>query len=187
MSEEIKNEEVLDLPEADIEKEVSQDESLEVVESKEELLQKEVDALKETSKNWEDKYYRAYADAQNQARRANIDAENLVFRKVQNLALDILPAIDNFERALSVTEPSEEVANFLKGFEMIYNQLLQALANEGIETVKTVGLPFDANNAQAVMQVEDTNYESGVVVEELQKGYTFRNKIIRPAMVKVNN
>ena len=151
-----------------------------------EQLQQEIATLKELNKELDSKYLMAYADAQNIAKRAKIDAENLVVNKVSKVVEDILPALDNFERALQVKSDDETMNNFLKGFEMIYQQLYLALENEGVQQIESVGQEFDPNYHQAIAQVNDEKYESNIVVEEVQKGYTFRNKIIRPAMVKVN-
>ncbi|MDH6603253.1 molecular chaperone GrpE [Bacilli bacterium PM5-9] len=151
-----------------------------------ELLQKNISELEQKNKELDEKYLMAYADAQNIAKRAKIDAENLVVNKVSKLVDDILPALDNFERALGVDVKDESITNFLKGFEMIYQQLAMVLENEGVKQIESVGKEFDPNFHQSIAQVNDENYESNIVVEELQKGYTFRNKVIRPAMVKVN-
>lgn len=150
------------------------------------MLNAEIDALKNLNSELENKYLMAYADAQNLNKRAKIDAENLVVNKVSKIVEDILPALDNFERALTNDSGDETLKNFLKGFEMIYQQLYSALLNEGIEQIESVGLEFDPNFHQSIGHVNDEDYDSNIVVEELQKGYTFRNKVIRPAMVRVN-
>lgn len=168
------------------------DEELELVEETDKeidevaKLQEEIATLRLENKELDNKYLMAYADAQNLAKRAKIDAENLVNNKVSGIVENILPALDNFERALKTQINDESVENFLKGFEMIYEQLYQALENEGIKQIECVGHDFDPNYHQAIMQVNDEKFESNKVVEEVQKGYTFRNKVIRPAMVKVN-
>lgn len=171
----------------EVEETVEEVEQVEEVELTEvEKLTQEIEALQLQNKELDNKYHMAYADAQNLSKRAKIDAENLVNSKVTGIVENILPALDNFERALKAEVKDDSVENFLKGFEMIYNQLYQALENEGIKQIECVGHDFDPNYHQSIMQVNDENYESNKVVEEVQKGYTFRNKIIRPAMVKVN-
>lgn len=149
-------------------------------------IQQEIEDLKTLNKELENKYLMAYADAQNLGRRAKVDAENLVVNKVSKIVEDILPALDNFERALANQPDDENIQNFLKGFEMIYQQLYGALLNEGVKQIEAVGVEFDPNYHQSIGHVKDDNYDSNIVVEELQKGYTFRNKVIRPAMVRVN-
>ena len=101
------------------------------------------------------------------------------------MATELLPVIDNFERALQ-TDVSDENKGFKDGMVMIYEQLQNALKSQGIEAIETVNKEFDPNIHHAVMQVEDENFDSNVIVEELQKGYMLKDKVIRPAMVKVN-
>ncbi|MEG0569358.1 MAG: nucleotide exchange factor GrpE [Erysipelotrichales bacterium] len=178
------NNEELETDKTTIEIDVENEEEKEV--SEEVKLQEDIKDLQEMNKVLEEKYLLAYADAQNLAKRAKIDADNLVNNKVSAIVENILPALDNFERALETKVEDDQVNNFLKGFEMIYEQLYKALEDEGIKVIPAVGTEFDPNVHQAVMQAQDENYESNIVVEELQRGYTFRNKVIRPAMVKVN-
>lgn len=163
-------------------------EEIEVVDEVDEvvLLKNEIDDLNSKISALDNKYLMAYADAQNITKRAKIDAENLIVKKVSDIVEDIIPALDNFERALATKTEDEQVQNFLKGFEIVYSQLYKALEKAGVERVETLNQPFDPNIHQAVAQVNDESFESGVVVEELQKGYKFRNRIIRVAMVKIN-
>ncbi|MDY0405524.1 nucleotide exchange factor GrpE [Virgibacillus sp. 179-BFC.A HS] len=105
--------------------------------------------------------------------------------RAQELVTALLPAIDNFERALQA-EATDGVASFMEGMSMIYNQLMEALQSQGVSPIETVGKEFDPNLHHAVMQAEDDNYDSNIVVEELQKGYMLKDRVIRPAMVKVN-
>lgn len=105
--------------------------------------------------------------------------------KAQDFVTELLPAIDNFERAMNV-EVTDANKGLLDGLSMVYRQLKDALVSQGVEEIETVGKPFDPNLHQAVMQVEDDEMESNTVVEELQKGYVLKDRVIRPAMVKVN-
>ncbi len=105
--------------------------------------------------------------------------------KAQDFVTELLPAIDNFERAMNV-EVTDANKGLLDGLSMVYRQLKDALVSQGVGEIETVGKPFDPNLHQAVMQVEDDEMESNTVVEELQKGYVLKDRVIRPAMVKVN-
>lgn len=134
----------------------------------------------------ENRMYRVQADLDNFRRRARLDLEAAQKYRSQNLITEILPALDNFERALKIDTDDEKTQSLLQGMDMVYRQLVQALQNEGIEAIQAEGQPFDPHLHQAVMQVEDDNYESNVVIEEFQKGYKLKDRIIRPAMVKVN-
>nr|WGD68780.1 nucleotide exchange factor GrpE [Bacillus subtilis] len=104
----------------------------------------------------------------------------------QNIVTDLLPALDSFERALQVEADNEQTKSLLQGMEMVHRQLVEALKKEGVEAIEAVGQEFDPNLHQAVMQAEDENYGSNIVVEEMQKGYKLKDRVIRPSMVKVN-
>ncbi|MBM7604756.1 molecular chaperone GrpE [Metabacillus crassostreae] len=134
----------------------------------------------------ENKMLRAQADFDNFKRRTRLDQEAAQKYRAQSLVSEILPALDNFERALQIEADNDQTKSLLQGMNMVYNQLAQALQNEGVETIKSVGEEFDPHLHQAVMQVEDENFDSNTVVEELQKGYKLKDRVIRPAMVKVN-
>nr|WP_319005491.1 nucleotide exchange factor GrpE [Metabacillus litoralis] len=134
----------------------------------------------------ENKMLRAQADFDNFKRRSRLDQEAAQKYRAQSLVSEILPALDSFDRALQIEAANEQTKSLLQGMNMVYNQLIQALQNEGVETIKSVGEEFDPHLHQAVMQVEDENFDSNTVVEELQKGYKLKDRVIRPAMVKVN-
>ncbi|MFM1651529.1 nucleotide exchange factor GrpE [Brevibacillus sp. B_LB10_24] len=140
-------------------------------------------ALAEENQN---RLLRAMADMDNMRRRMRKEQEDLAKYASINLVEAMLPALDNFERALSVDKETLTVDTLLEGVNMIYRQMVQMLEKEGLSPIESVGKPFDLNVHQAVMQVEDPAFESGVIVEELQKGYLFKDRVIRPAMVKVN-
>lgn len=169
------------------ETEKSSKEELKPTELREKLkeLEEKYEALEAEKKQLTDRMLRIQADYENYKRRT--EKERIAERKykAQDLATELLPVIDNFERALQ-TEVTEENKSFRDGMVMIYEQLQNALKSQGIETIETVNKPFDPNIHHAVMQVEDENFESNVIVEELQKGYILKDKVIRPAMVKVN-
>lgn len=149
-------------------------------------LQQENNQLKQQLEEEENRYLRLQADFDNFRRRSRLDAEAAQKYRAQSLVADILPALDNFERALQVNTADEQTKSVLQGVEMVYRQLVEALQKEGVEAIESVGKTFDPYEHQAVMQVEDGEYEPNTVVEELQKGYKLKDKIIRPAMVKVN-
>nr|WP_290911802.1 nucleotide exchange factor GrpE [Anoxybacillus sp.] len=134
----------------------------------------------------EQRYLRLYADFDNFRRRTKLEFEAAEKYRAQSLVTDLLPALDNFERALKVEVEDEKAKSILQGVEMVYRSLVDALKKEGVEAIESVGKPFDPHVHQAVMQVEDSNYEPNTVVEEFQKGYKLKDRVIRPAMVKVN-
>ncbi|GLB58263.1 nucleotide exchange factor GrpE [Cytobacillus sp. NCCP-133] len=134
----------------------------------------------------ENRIYRLQADFENSRRRARLDLEASEKYRAQSLIMDLLPAIDNFERALHMEADNEQVKSILQGMEMVYRGLLEAIKKEGAEQIEAVGNEFDPHLHQAVMQVEDEDFKSNVVVEEFQKGYKLKDRVIRPSMVKVN-
>lgn len=180
MAEENKVEEVTEETES-VETESAETEVVDeqVEEDQIKILQAEVD-------KWKNDYYKVFADMENMKRRLqNEHANNLKFM-MQGFIEQMLPIVDNFERSLAIESPSEEVTNFLKGYEMIYKQIMTLLENQGVKQIEAQGKEFNPNFHQAVMTVNDENYESGMVVEELQKGYMLKDRVIRASLVKVS-
>lgn len=163
-------------------------ETEEVISAEEQIesLMQQVKDLEAQLEEKDNRYLRLQADLDNYRRRAKLDMEASVKYRAQSLITDLLPIIDNFERALQVKTENEEVKSVLTGMEMVYKSLLDALKNEGTEQIDAVGKEFDPNFHQAVMQVQDETFASNIVVEELQKGYLLKDRVIRPSMVKVN-
>ena len=159
---------------------------LSAVQEKEEETVDEAEELRQQLEAEQNKYLRLLADYDNFKRRTQIDKELANKFRSQSLLSDILPVLDNFERALSLKTTSEESASLLKGVEMVQKSLIEAVSREGLEEIKAVGEPFDPNFHQAVMQEKDDSTEPGTVLQELQKGYILKGRVLRPAMVKVN-
>ncbi|MBG9452654.1 protein GrpE [Lysinibacillus sphaericus] len=134
----------------------------------------------------ESRHLRLRADFDNIRRRNQLDREAAEKYRAQTLLSDLLPVIDNFERALQVEATSEETASIVKGIEMVYRSLIEATEKEGLQIIKAEGEQFDPNVHQAVMQEQDSEKESGVVLRELQKGYMLKDRVLRPTMVSVN-
>ncbi|WP_046214695.1 nucleotide exchange factor GrpE [Paenibacillus wulumuqiensis] len=129
---------------------------------------------------------RAQADFDNFRRRTQKEKEELAKYASAQLITELIPVIDNFERAMATRPENPELKSFSKGVDMIFRQLSDVLKNTGLTPMEAVGQPFNPEFHQAVMQVESDEYEEGIVVEELQKGYVLKDKVIRPAMVKVS-
>ncbi|MCL0100692.1 nucleotide exchange factor GrpE [Peptococcaceae bacterium] len=154
-------------------------------------LKKQVEDLKNQltekealAKEYYNRLARAQADFENLRRRTNKEREQLLKYAAEELIIDILPVIDNFQRALESKNKSSE--EFVSGVEMIYKQLLDVLKKAGVEEIKSLGEDFDPNKHEAIMQVESEEYPENKIVEVLRKGYILKDKIIRPAMVKVS-
>lgn len=149
----------------------------------------EVDELtlaKQQIEEEQDKLIRLRADFENYKRRVQLDKASDFKYRAQSVLTDILPVLDNFERALAVETTSEEAASLVKGVDMVYRTLLEAVKKEGLEQIDAKDVAFDPNFHQAVMQEQDDSQESGIVLQELQKGYKLKDRVLRPSMVKVN-
>ena len=130
-----------------------------------------------------DRILRLQADFENFRRRTAKEKEELAAVITQNLLTDLLPLLDNFERAMAVEQ--SDVEAFQKGVEMIFTQLREVMEKHGLENVEAEGVPFDPNIHQAVMRVENPDVEDGMITQVLQKGYQAKGRVIRPAMVQV--
>ncbi len=132
-------------------------------------------------------YLRLRADYDNLARRTRLDREAAEKYRAQSLLTDLLPVIDNLDRALlAEANANNEPSPLYKGVDMVYRQLLDATTREGLEVIEAIGQPFDPNIHQAVMQESDSEQQPGVVLKELQKGYKLKDRVLRPSMVSVN-
>lgn len=184
MEKEIKDEK---LPEEEVkeEKEVEQEEEVEEV--VEDLIDENLEKIKQleaTVVDLKNKYAMAYADTENTRKRLQAEADQIKKYRIQSFAIEILPVLDNLERALASEENAQD--GFHKGVSMIYDQLVNALKNEGVKEIECLDQKFDPNFHQAVMQEKVDGKESGLVIQVLQKGYMLKDRILRPAMVKVS-
>ena len=131
-----------------------------------------------------ERYLRLQADFDNFRRRTRQEKEELSTIVTQNMVLQFLPIMDNFERALTGGK-SQDADALLSGVEMIYRQFVQVMEKCGLTPIEAVGQLFDPQKHEAVMRVEDSEQPEGTIVEEFQKGYAVGSKVIRPSMVKV--
>lgn len=157
-----------------------------VTDSADEAGSAELEKLQAEVLEHQQRALRVQADFDNFRRRTQKEKEDLGKYASSKLITELLPVIDNFERALQASEENPEFESFSKGVNMIFRQLESVLATEGLTAMKSVGEPFNPEYHQAIMQVESDEYEEGIVVEEVQKGYMLKDKVLRPAMVKVS-
>lgn len=150
-----------------------------------ENLQPEIDRIRMEKDEVFNRMLRLQAEFDNFKKRTQKEREAERKYKAQDLINEILPALDNFERALHVQVP-EAAQSFVDGVSMVYKQFVEALKTHGVTEIETIGKEFDPNIHHAVMQVDEADVESNTIVEELQKGYMLKDRVIRPAMVKVN-
>ena len=129
---------------------------------------------------------RVQADYDNFRRRTQKEKEELAKYASMKLVTELVPVVDNFERALATAPQGAEAESFAKGVGMIFRQLEGVLSAEGVTAMEAVGKPFNPEFHQAIMQVESEEHEEGIVVEEVQKGYMLKDRVLRPAMVKVS-
>ena len=132
----------------------------------------------------EDRVKRQMAEFENFRKRTDKEKSSMYEMGAKAVIEKILPIIDNFERGLA-NVPDDGADGFAEGMKMIYKQLLTELENLGVKPIEAVGKEFDPNIHNAVMQVESEEYESGIVAQELQKGYMYRETLVRPSMVAV--
>lgn len=167
--------------------EADQEEVVEENEVNEEnSLEKKVAELEGQVNTWKTDYYKVFADMENLKRRLEKEHQNSMKFMMQTFIEELLPVVDSFERSLNVQNPSEEVQTFLKGYQMIFDQLMAILGKNGVEVIEAQGKEFDPNLHQAIMTANDENYGSNIIVEELQKGYKLKDRVIRASLVKVN-
>ena len=146
---------------------------------------KKQDALNEKINELEDKVKRQMAEFDNFRKRTDKEKNAMFETGAKSVIEKILPVVDNFERGLASIPEEEKGSPFAEGMEMIYKQLIGELEKMEVKPIPAVGEEFDPNLHNAVMQVESDEYESGVVAQELQKGYTYHDMVVRHSMVGV--
>lgn len=146
---------------------------------------KKADAMKEKIDELEDKVKRQMAEFENFRKRTDKEKTAMFETGAKSVVEKMLPIVDNFERGFQGM--SEEALNepFAKGMKMVYDQLMTELDNLGVKPIEAVGKEFDPNLHNAVMQVESEEYEEGIIAQELLKGYTYRDSVVRHSMVAV--
>ena len=181
-------EQEIDVEEKQLNEETSQDAPIEEVEVVDELTQASarIAELEGEVVKLKNEYFKAYADAENMKKRLQNDFDSRMKYRIQSFALDILPVIDNLERALGNTQQQDSNDSVLKGIEMIYMQLIEALKKEGVEEINALNQPFDPNFHHALMMETIEGVDANLVVEVLQKGYKLKDRILRASLVKVS-
>ncbi len=153
--------------------------------TKEELLEKAREFQKESEKNY-DLYLRSQAEMENMKKRNKKDKEDWLKFSNESLIKEMLPVLDHLEKALSHSNNENTVQALKEGIRLTLKGLKDTLSKSGLEEVKALGEPFDPCFHEAVSQMDDPKAKPGIVITELQKGYTLNSRLIRPAMVVVN-
>lgn len=146
---------------------------------------KKTEALKEQIEQLEDRVKRQMAEFENFRKRTDREKQAMFETGAKSVIEKMLPVVDNFERGLATVPEESKEDPFVDGMNRVYKQLLTELDNIGVKPIEAVGQEFDPNLHNAVMQVASEEYESGVVAQELQKGYTYRDSVVRHSMVAV--
>ena len=151
-------------------------------------VNKEEEKLKKENRDLNDKVLRLSAEMQNMRRRYDEEMARICKYEGEELILKILTIVDNFERAIKLDDSNltDELSKFLDGFKMIYGNLKNILEANEVKEIDCLKQAFDPNTMEAVLTVHEENIEPGMVLDVLQKGYTYKDKVIRHAMVRVS-
>ena len=145
----------------------------------------ELTLANEKIKDWEDKYKRLLAEFDNFRKRSEKESAMMIDIGASMILTKVLPVVDNFERAINSVPEDLKENSFVDGVDKIYKQMLKIFEDLGVKPIEAVGKPFDANLHNAVMTDENAEGEVDTVVEELQKGYMYKDQVLRHSMVKV--
>ncbi|WP_420795370.1 nucleotide exchange factor GrpE [Desulfofalx alkaliphila] len=163
--------------------EASEDQKEAAVELTLEQMQQLLDSKTAEAEENYNRLLRTQADFDNYRRRTKEEREQLIKYASESLIIELLPVLDNFDRALGAADTPGD--DFAAGVKMIHRQLMEVLNKEGLEEIAAEGKEFDPMVHEAMMQVESDEHSENTVVEELRKGYTLKGKVIRPSLVKV--
>ena len=151
------------------------------------LFGKKKDKKDEKIEELTDKLTRQMAEFDNFRKRTEKEKSQMYVIGAKDIIEKILPVVDNFERGLDAVKEEEKEDPFVQGMEKVYKHLVTTLEGIEVKPIEAVGQPFDPNFHNAVMHVEDENFGENIVAEEFQKGYTYRDSVVRHSMVKVAN
>ena len=153
-----------------------------------EKLRNQLTEILNEKQNLLEKLQYSKAEMINYRKRKEEETDNKLKYANQDLILEIIPVLDNFERAIKLDDNdlTDELSKFLTGFKMMYASLCEVLKKFGVEEIDCEGKEFDANTMQALMTDSDSNFEDDIVLDVLLKGYRLKDRVIRPASVKVN-
>ena len=168
--------------------EILEEEKVEVEPKKEKKNKKnkQVEELTEKLKSLEEETLRAKADLINYRKRKDDEVSNLLKYCNADIIMLLLPVLDNFERVINKEDIPDDVKSYLEGFKLIYKQIKDILESNDVKEIEALGKEFDPMYHQSVTMRKDDTKESGIVLEVYQKGYMYKDKVLRPAMVIIN-
>jgi molecular chaperone GrpE len=153
---------------------------------KENKLEENVKQLEQEVADLKDKLLRKAAEFENYKRRTENDQINLITFAAESFIQKLLPVIDDFERSLEHVDEAEDINAIKQGLKLIYDKLMKVLDEQGVKKIEAVGNPFDVDYHEALMQRPDDSVEPHTVIDEIEKGYTYKDKVIRHAKVVVS-
>ena len=151
-----------------------------------EKLEGEIKGLTEEVAKWKNEYLKAYAEMENYKKRTNDEAIKNRKYASQHVIGELIQPVDMLTQVVNMPAPSPEIQNYLIGFQMITNQLVDVLKAEGLAPVEALNKEFDPKNMQAVETVNEPDKDDNIVVKVMQPGYMYKDRVLRPAMVVVN-
>lgn len=170
---------------AETEEEAAEEATEEPTEDKKSFFKKKKDKKDEQIEELSDKLKRQMAEFENFRKRTEKEKTQMYDMGAKSIIEKILPVIDNFERGFTMVQEEDKEDAFVVGMDKVYKQMLTELESIGVKPIEAVGTEFNPDFHNAVMQVESEEYESGIVAQELQKGYTYKDSVVRHSMVAV--
>jgi len=149
-------------------------------------LKEEVKSIDLEANKYLDHLKRLKAEYENYKKRAIKERQQIVLWSVEDFVKELLPVLDNLERAIDSSRSSQDFSSLVEGIQLVESQFKSVLKKQGLKEIKAKGMQFDPYLHEAIMRIESKDYPDNLVVEELQKGYKFKDKVLRPSMVKVN-
>ena len=149
-------------------------------------LKEEVKSIDLEANKYLDHLKRLKAEYENYKKRAIKERQQIVLWSIEDFVKELLPVLDNLERAIDSTRSTQDFSSLVEGIQLVESQFKSVLKKQGLKEIKAKGMQFDPYLHEAIMRIESEDYPDNLVVEELQKGYKFKDKVLRPSMVKVN-
>ncbi len=151
-----------------------------------EALEEELAEKEETIRDLKDRIRHLKADFENYKKRQSDKTEEKIDKETGNLIMDLVPIYDNLDRAFKSFEKNDDKESFIEGVERIYAQFDEFLEKKEVELIKAEGKQFDPSKHEALMRIESDEYENNEIVEEFERGYRYKEQVLKPSKVKVN-
>lgn len=164
----------------------NESETAESVKDAEKTITK-IQELETAVSQWQDKYLRKVAEFENYKRRTENDQLNLIKYAAESFIIKLLDVIDDFERSLLHIKDAKDLSTIEEGIKLVYSKLMKTLEEQGIKKIESIGKPFDFNLHEAVMQMQNDSVPAHTVLEEVQSGYIYKDKVIRHSKVIVSD